>query len=324
MKYLYLFAALFGGLSTASGQLTLTSFVAPYSDVANGQFAINESWDDPEYTVPLGFDYTFDGATTSSLTASEFFLGGILALDVSGSVWDIMVANTMDLTDAGYATGEYLSPITYETTGEVGNRIFKLQWKDVALYEEVFAVEIPANLFNMQLWVYETGPFEVRFGPNTIKDPSFFNADFFSCGFVSDIDIFGDSFGTAYLATGDAANPELIVGTSEEELFNALLLGIPENGRVYRFAPTGFVNVAEATRTAFEVWPLTAQHTLNLRASADAQTHYEFHDLSGRIVNSGQFIGQEILPVSHLAQGIYLVTLRSGDQVKTFKITRKQ
>jgi len=324
MKYLYLFAALFGGLTTASGQLTLTSFVEAYSDVANGQFAINESWDDPEYTVPLNFDYTYDGSTTSSITASEFFLGGILVLDPAAAAWDMILANTMDLTDAGYATGEYLSPITYETTGEVGNRIFKLQWKDVALYEEVFAVETPVNLFNMQLWVYETGPFEVRFGPNTIKDPSFFNAEFFSCGLISNIDIFGGNFESGYLATGDAANPELVVGTSEEELMNANLVGIPENGRVYRFAPTGSVNVAETENSTFEVWPLTAQHTLNLSASTHAQTRYELHDLSGRIVNSGQFIGQEILPVSHLAQGIYLVTLRSGDQVKTFKITRKQ
>jgi hypothetical protein len=323
MKSFYLFVALLGGIGTASSQqLTLSTFVAEYADVVNGQLAISESWDDPDYTVPLGFDYVYDGNTTSSLTASEFFLGGLLVLDPSGTVWDMLIASTLDLTDAGYATGEYLSPITYETTGPVGNRIFKLQWKDVALYDEVFSVDTPANLFNMQLWVYETGAFEVRFGPNTIKDPSYFNAGFFSCGLVSNLDIISGEFETAYVATGDATSPSLIVGNSEEDLMDAAIVGIPENGRVYRF-DSGTVDISETEESTFEVWPLTTQQTLNLRASTSEATQYELRDLSGRIVNSGQFIGQETLSVGHLAQGIYLVTLRSGNQVKTFKITRK-
>lgn len=322
MKLLYLFAVLLVGITTASSQFTFSTFVAEYSDVANGQFAVNESWDDPDYSVPLGFDFVFDGSSTSSLTSNSFNLGGILVLDPGNTTWDMLIATTMDLTDAGYATGEYLSPITYETSGAVGNRIFKLQWKDVALYEEVFSVETASNLFNMQLWVYETGSFEIRFGTNTIKDPSYFNNEFFICGVVSNIDFNSGDFDTAYVASGDAANPTLIVGASEEDLMNAGIIGIPENGRVYRF-DSGNVNISETQQATFDVWPLTAQHTLNLRASTHAQTRYELRDLSGRIVNSGQFIGQDMLPISHLAQGIYLVTLSSGDQVKTFKITRK-
>lgn len=323
MKFLCLFAITFGFIApTLSQQYTLTSFVAEYNDVVDGQAAVTETWDDPDFTVPLGFNFVLGGNTASSLSTSQFFLGGILVLDPDASSWDMILATTKDLVDAGYANGEFLSPITYSTTGEIGNRIFKLQWKDVALYEEVFAVENAANLFNMQLWVYETGEFEVRFGPNTIKDPSFFNNDYFSCGVVNNVDINDGSFESAHMAYGDASNPMLLYGTTEAEVFDAELIGIPENGRVYRFAP-GTVSVAESTQAPFEVWPLTAAHTLNLSSTYGAVTLYELRDLSGRMIDSGQFVGQELLSVNHLSDGIYLITLRDGNRMKTFKITRK-
>src|SRR5690606_4090803 len=61
-----------------------------------------------------------------------------------------------DFADAAAIEGLSTSEITYNTTGDIGNRITKIQYKDAAFYEEVNGPEPAAeNRMSFQLWFYE-------------------------------------------------------------------------------------------------------------------------------------------------------------------------
>lgn len=311
--------------SMASAQgLTFSTFTETYVELTNGTPAVTESWDDPDFIAPLGFTTTIMNEPCSELVASDFFLGGILATNSDFSAMNLILATTGDLIDPNYFDGEELTaPITYTTIGEPGQQIFKLQWQNVGFYDEV-AEGTASNLINLQLWIYEAdASIEVRFGPNSIKEPDFILMAGFTTGLVGGLNFFSDEFEfeSAAMLQGPSADPTLTIVDTFFELFTSILTDIPQNGRVFRFAQ-GPMNVAENEAHTFNVWPQTTYNDLNFSTDFFGNVIYEIRDLSGRLTDQGTFHGNTRVGMSQYREGIYLVTLRAGNYVRTWKVLK--
>ncbi|MDO5655921.1 MAG: hypothetical protein Q4G27_07255 [Flavobacteriaceae bacterium] len=76
-----------------------------------------------------------------------------------------------DLGNLGQGGG--LSPISYVLEGEIGTRIFKMQYSNIGFREDIEANNISTDFANFQLWLYEsTNIIEVHFGESLITDNS--------------------------------------------------------------------------------------------------------------------------------------------------------
>src|SRR6056297_130101 len=94
---LFTFALLTGICGFA--QYTLTTFNADYQPLVNGTTpnGVFAEWDDPQFAVPLGFDFTM-GSTTFNLVTQE----GLGATFIGGSFNNGAIFSYLsDIIDAG-------------------------------------------------------------------------------------------------------------------------------------------------------------------------------------------------------------------------------
>jgi len=131
----------------------------------------NMEWDDPDYTIPIGFDFVLYGNTIDTLFSNRDDI--ILYdqnFDVNDTMYSIIVPLLANLVDLGYDSGESLSNISYTVEGEIGGRICKVEWSNAGFYEE-FGYSA-SSFVNIQLWLYEgTNELEYHFGESDITDP---------------------------------------------------------------------------------------------------------------------------------------------------------
>ncbi|MBK9105495.1 MAG: hypothetical protein IPL92_13250, partial [Saprospiraceae bacterium] len=115
---------------------SLTTLSEPYEDLTGGVSINNgELWDDPTYSIPIGFAFELNGNTITSL---EF--GGVGALlasptaepDVATAVFPF----EMDMIDRGDLAGESQSPLSYKLEGPAGSRILKVEWNNAGSFSE--------------------------------------------------------------------------------------------------------------------------------------------------------------------------------------------
>lgn len=307
---------------SASAQLDyyFNSFEATYEEFEDGTDAVIGSWDDPDMIVPIGFEIDLAGTPTSTLYFLSDFLGGTAIADPFADTWDMLWVTSADLTDAGYASDEYLSPVTYKTEGEPGSQIFKMQWQDAGFYPE--ASNGPAfNLINFQLWIHESSnTFEVRWGPNTIKETQYVLEGWFSTGFLADATQ-DQEFSQGLFLSGQGNMPAPVLGEDVDALFTAQLLSIPSNGTVYQFT-TEPVSVANETLDDWAVYPTVTNGNILFKGSNELTT-YRVFNLAGKIVEQGNFTTQHQTDLGRLESGVYLVELASGDERKTSRIIKK-
>lgn len=326
MKRILLLALLSSTILGMNAQeIVFSTYTSTYTPVENGTNAIGEAWDDPTLAIPLGFEVSFFGETSSTLYMSDDFLGGIFTPNIPIQFLDMFIATTADLIDPEYFTSGNLSaPITYVTEGEPGNRICKVQWENAGFYNEV--VDGTANnIINLQLWVYEAGIIEVHHGPNSVKEFQLVIDDGWTAGLVNDLDITSKEpvLAQAYIISGDPNAPVFVQTNDLVQLFTASLSSVPPNGRVYRFGPDGVINTLELERDELRVWPLTANEVINLSSGSGGTSFYTVYDLSGQLVAEGSFSGSYTLPISHFNNGIYLVNLRTANNAHTFKVVKR-
>ena len=140
-------------------------FTNEYSNLSNGTSLNNGAiWDDPQYTIDLGFDFRILNQPTNYLQFAD--LGGSL---VDTSFKYFIFATTSDLSDRSFNTENSVSvsPISYKIeTGNNGS-ICKIEWKNAGFYED----EEGIYYTNFQLWLYEgSDMLEIHYGPSFV-DP---------------------------------------------------------------------------------------------------------------------------------------------------------
>lgn len=219
----------------------LNEYYIPLDDPQS--LEIEVGWDDPEVEIPLPFEFTVGGGEPMSMLLLSG-TGEMLMGMSSAGLLDILWPISLDVMDIGAVEAEEFSLIQYQVTGEAPNRILKVEWNEVGLYEEISNQGSTTLRLNFQTWLYETDNIiEYRFGPNTISK-GLPDTDFLTSGIILDFDY--DYYdGLFYTASGAPADPTWTVSDDFYAWYynGSMLDGIPAEGTVYRFGPiTNAVN----------------------------------------------------------------------------------
>lgn len=320
---LSLFALLTGTLAFAQVDYSFSSFTEEYVEIPEDNLAVNSTWDDPNFTVPIGFDFNLMGTTAGFLHASDDFYQVVLNPNPGQPAWDLLWVTTLDVIDAGYADGNFESPISYITEGEPGSRIFKMQWRDVGLYDEYDAEGSANNKLNFQLWLYEgSNDIEVRWGPNTVKETFYITEAWNSCGLINDANS-EENFDGGLFLSGQVNDPDAQMIATANDFFSAQLFGLPQNGQVYRFEAGALsIDAAEAADANLRVYPTVVQDFVYVDGLQTGQFSVEVRSTDGRLIRSEQALAGSPLNLSDLKQGMYLIVIEQGSIRKTNRILK--
>ncbi len=295
---------------------------------ANG----GNTWDDPDVSIPVGFEYQMLGETYNSILLSSLGLGGWL-IPYSGSgtpaSFPIIMAYASDLVDINWDFENFSgsqpgggSPLSYKTEGTPGNQIFKLEYRNAGFYNELSSEDtIPDNIINLQFWIYEaTGSFEVRFGDSNIIDPGVHDFNGPLIGLISNADIstYPDTtIDTLYFLQGAPENPTIDTETGYSGFNNLyynndVLTGDPISGTVYRFQlgeePVSTFDLLDAT---IDVFPSLTNDFVNVRT--DEQISVQVFDVQGKLLQTQLAEQQSILQIdlSNYDNGNYFIKVIS-------------
>lgn len=303
---------------------TFSHFTSTYTPLASGTNVYGTSpWNSNSVvTLPMGFNFNFMGDIDDSID----FVPGIFGLPV-GEDYEGFYAFYAELSDTGRLISK--SPVTYSTTGSVGNRIFKVQCATAGFEVEEHTYGSYSSVVSFQTWFYESdNSIEVHMGPSTIIHPLACYFDSANPGPV--IGVIGyDTAITAVdyslLLAGSASTPT--TANWNINLDPPTLSSTPPNGKVYRFGQLyNGLDEAEQVFGDFGIFPNPSNEiaTVMYSVKIPGEVKLIFSDMQGRIVNESaqtKAVGtyRYELNTSGFFPGIYFVSLVSGEQ----KITRK-
>ena len=289
----------------------------PYQNL-NGGISLNngEIWDDPAYTIPLGFDFVLGELSYNTIYFPADGLGAVLTTFHSlefGSTGIIMPIG-QDVVDLGETTGTSLSPISYKIEGSNGNHILKVEWNNAGFWDDPYS----SDFMNFQVWLYEgTNILEYRYGPSQIDTPleSYEEEEGPIVVFAPLIDNDNEVFAQdGYFLTGDPANPNVIVLTDDNEPEGSLVGNIP-NGTVYRFTPQS-LSVDDFTQNDFRIYPNPSSDYLNIVTHSSDYNFSVYNSLGQKMVVKKN---DDRLDISNLSNGIYFINI----ETETGSVTTK-
>ncbi len=318
MKVKYLFAIMFIGL-------VLNIHAQTYEfNVSNGSYTeLTESislnngmtWDDLHYTIPIGFDFQYFDTTVNQIFLDERFLNAILIFNKT-EITPLLSPYGASIIDRGYdfnvgVSSGSLSNVSYKLEGTIGNRIFKIEWKNVGFYFDISDNGTSTDFTNFQLWLYEgSNNIEMHYGPNLITQPELVFED--SPGtmitlFPSYNVVSGTLVRNGYMLGGDPSSPQFQLIT--DAFFLTELSGIIPNGTIYRFSytTTGIADSGDKF-DGIAVYPNPALDYVNILFNKESRIIEDLRilDLYGRIVKSID-VPDIFIDLSDLSTGIYTI-----------------
>lgn len=300
---------------------------SPYADLTNPISLNNgEVWVFPDYTIPIGFNFWYFHEYIDTLYFFEESAAMLSTSNVEGGFHKLIFPFGAMLIDRGYGTQQSLSPLSYELSGEPGNRILKIEWQNVGFGFEYDAINTLNDYVNFQLWLYEaSGNIELHFGPLSIIHPEFAYIDVSgpSVALIPQYDYEEDTVSSASLwLQGNPGSP-VMVQTAE---FISLEGSIPPN-TVYHFKNLTVGGIINPLNSAV-VYPNPAKDYLTIHLSSNAISIAEISicDINGRIVyqaiqNPNQS-GELQVPVSELKNGVYQLVIRQGEGVTSSRFVK--
>lgn len=316
MRYLMLPLLLFAISAQSQLPYDLIVLDQPYEALTeataldSNQFDLGIGWDDPEFSVPLGFDFDFSGQSISSwdqLGLGTLMMGTSID-DKSGlPLLHGVIPTGFDVIDRGLV-GLDPSIIRWQTSGAPGEQVFTIEWANAGFYEEL-EDSTSISFLNLQVRLFEAdGALEFHYGPSVIEDPTLFEPAI--CGLLLNLDPFSYS-ADVYALDGASSDPNIVSYTAIEEwYYGAYLLSHPADGTVYRWAPAETTLVMEQRGTQFTAWPNPTAGEVNL--AFDGAHMWTVLDATGRVVMSGEGQDGQRLDLSGLDAGAYTVRLDNG------------
>jgi hypothetical protein len=271
-------------------------------------------WDDPTWTVPLGFTFYTANDTITTLYVGE--LGTTVYGIQDDSLSDIFLPYFDDIANADNDT--LVSPVSYVVEGPPGFQICKIEWLNVGFYEDWAANGTYTNTTSFQLWLYENSNiFEYHYGSSNITNASMihmFGAP--AAAFLENLNQnTGFDWDGFYSVSGNTDAPTITTLTTAEILgaqgipSYALLNGEPAEGTVYRFAPT-FVGVEENSLATFDVYPNPTSGLLNVFNPTQELVVAQILSSEGKIIQVETLsFGRNSIQTNELASGFYLLRI---------------
>ena len=317
------FLLISGSLFAQEIEYSFEEFSSQYSDLTS-PISINngEIWDDPEYIVPLDFEFKLFNSTVSALTFVDGFGADLFSTDSTKAIW----TTTADITDRAYLEddeGENLgalgssSPLSYLIEGEIGNRIFKLEWKNVGFYED----EDKDYYLNFQLWLYETTDMiEIHFGPSEVPN-TFFIEEENLVGFFTKNNDNPPPFG--YILNEYTAGYQFATSYLDIDFNPSYFNSIPKDGTVFRFYPEYAVGIEEL-ELGFKTYPNPVYDLLYIDNYDNAKLQCEIINLKGEIIQQlASNDDKVVINFTDLIPGAYFLKIYVGEKTITKSIVKQ-
>jgi hypothetical protein len=283
-------------------------------------------YDDPEYIVPIGFDFEYLGYTYQTLYFAGVDSYG-MELEFRGSDDTYPVCRIspcmLDIIDGQYnIEGKADSDIRYEIEGPPGNQVFKLEWNNVAFYNEG---EPYSMRLDAQMWLYQSsGIIEFRYGPRTELD---YNVILDYTGvpimFMRNINMNDGTWEAAQALIGTPEDPEFTEIQNAFDLNDSPYLpALPNDGVVYTFSPL-LVNLKEVEKN-LRVFPNPVDDMLFIELDGHGKQDWQLTNGQGQLVMSGQTQSNtERLDVSNISAGVYFLNIFDNNSSHVEKVVIK-
>lgn len=279
-----------------------------YSDLTGSTLlSQGQVWDDPAWIVPLGFNFSIMNVTGGFLTFDVSTGGSVGIFNVvSPDMAGILSPFDADLLDRGSDQGGTstagLSPISYKVDGTAPYRIFKLEWNNCGSYNELWDNNSMNEYVNFQLWIYETGIIEFRFGPQSITNTTNWYEGL--PGILSGLavyDIVNEVVSNVHLLIGSPATPQL----SDQFM---TLTGHPTAGLIYRFEPLN-IGLEDELKSNLALYPNPTKDALYI-SGGDLFAPVTILDMSGRVITEGNLENGKIY-LGNLSSGVYFIQVEN-------------
>lgn len=278
-------------------------------------------WDDPQYSIPLGFTYKVGSVSINTIHIYEDGMGGALATNQNGGGSDVglLFPIAQDLVDRGFGTSTSLSNISYKTEGSVGNRVTIIEWNNAGFFDDLSQ----NDFINIQVWFYEgTNIMEYRYGPSRVDNPvdSYEEYPGPLVAFAPRINSnTGIAIETAYLFEGNPENPTVLVFQPGEELNGDSLVGTIPTGTIYRFIPQS-LSVEDFSQNDFQIYPNPASEYLHIKTQLSNYNCSIYNSL-GQKVNAT--LSENKIDISNLSNGIYFLKIETETGAATKKFIKQ-
>ncbi len=286
----------------------------PYTELTDAESLNgNTNWEDPDYLIPIGFDFYGFGDWNSEMTFGGVFgYGGELFLgSFDGSQpLNHLCPYGLDIHDPNVGTNNPPAGHIYQKLdGVAPNRICKIEWRNVGFFLD------PSGTMrmNFQMWLYETSNrIEFRYGPSEN-----FNLDEVQeltgifIGLSSDFDFNTFTFNYLWALSGNANSPDIDSFDSFSLDFQIAdqVLQNPAEGTVYRFNNLE-IAVPELNKEDIRIYPNpAATHCTLMLDEMPVDQNIQITDAMGRVVmNVPTTTLQLQIDISALPSGTYAVT----------------
>jgi Secretion system C-terminal sorting domain len=272
----------------------------------------NTNWEDPDYLIPIGFDFFGFGEWNNEMTfggvfgyGGEVFLGSFDGSEPANH----LCPYGLDIHDPNMGTNLPPAASIYQLVdGTEPNRICKIEWRNVGFFLD----ETGLMRMNFQMWLHESSNMiEFRYGPSenfNLADVQELNG--ILIGLSKDFNFNDFTFNYLWALSGDAIDPQIDAYDSFSIDFQIAeqVLQNPTNGTVYRFNNLE-ISVAEKMENGWSISPsLTRDKIYCKRLNADQATQIEIYDTCGKKVMSEAWSGStKTMNVESFKPGIYMV-----------------
>ena len=304
-----------------------------YTDLI-GSISLNNGqiWDDPNYTIPIGFNFKYFDTIVDQIHINDWGYGGLLTMKLNdvGKQYILSPYGT-DIIDRGEA--DTIQPtsqsnISYLQEGTIGNRILKIEWNNVGFYGEVDDLETANDFTNFQMWLHEgSNLIEVHFGPKSILNPTLaFEGETGPSLLLShSYDFDNDSIlKTTYLLSGPPLAANMIQTIYSDSIEGIFLDGIIPNGTIYQFTlneiSTAGIGKEKNLEIGFTISPNPASDFITVTNSSKQIDIVQANiiNIAGKTVKTVKAI--ETIDISTLPTSLYILKIKTKDgQSKSMK-----
>lgn len=319
MKSILIFSCfLFTGVAFSQDAYIFSTFTDPYTEFSDGTSLVEEGWIEPQFSIPLGFDFTSLNVTSDMLVSDD--VGGTYSILNANESASAVFGVLEYIVDGAVVNGAQASTIGYKVVGVEGSQICKVQLTDCAFFYEIYGGEASAdNRMSYQIWLYEgSNAVEIRFGPSEIPNPQLaFEGNsgpivVFIAGVENDIVELAE-YGTFL----EGAPEDPVLAELNFDFYPPGLDAMPESGRVYRFEPN-VLSTQETMSAVFEIYPTLVQNELNVDSEFSGPQRYHIHDINGRRLISEVISPPCTINVRDLTKGVYLLSFENYGGAQKF------
>lgn len=296
-----------------------STFTEPYVDLVSPTSINNGTqWDWDEFgPFNTSFPITLFGLEYDQFMFYDDYFS-VASSTNSDELYTLLDPVGAYIMDRGYNGATSLSPISYKIEGTTGNRILKMEGKNVGFENEDWNDDTLNLFLNFQVWYYEADQsIEFRYGPTNVTTTDitdYLEMWFPAFGHTNEINFLN----VGYLE-GNSTAPiynEVDIDEAEELDPIGLNTAVAAN-TVYRFSLNP-LSVKDQEKVEFSMYPNPTKDVINLTFEDAIDKSFSIYDMTGRQVLNGTIKNEQTaqINVSDLSNGSYVI--RIGATSKKF------